>query len=428
MKKSLAPALTMAFVAGAASTAFAAANPFSDVPADHWAYEAVAQLAAEGVVEGYGDGSYRGQQEITRFEMAQMVAKAMAKGVDSAALDKLAAEFAEELNSLGVRVANLEKKVDNVKFFGELRSQAVRRITQDKGTGNKTADNMNRSELRLKMYAQVNKNWNVQAATYYRLNNKTSADTASGTNKWMFAQGNYGNTTVDLGKFYYTDPTTEGMIFDDYISGIQVTAGNKVKVIARAGRASHGNWGWHGGQVLATYNDKTSSYQGIDINYKDKKFGIGAAFHNFSGGFNEMLNADDSSKFYADNSAKIWAAGLSYRFDNNWRLSGAYAENTEGEVSKKHRRAYYAQLDYKGIKRAKKGSWGAHVAYKHLGQYAALIPTYDYADSDMKGVELGLDYVFDKNIVGRLGYFNGKMINDKQDDAEILFSRVQFFF
>lgn len=81
MKKSLASALTTALVVGAASTAFAAANPFSDVPADHWAYEAVAKLEAEGVIEGYGDGSYRGHQEITRFEMAQMIARAMAKGV-----------------------------------------------------------------------------------------------------------------------------------------------------------------------------------------------------------------------------------------------------------------------------------------------------------------------------------------------------------
>lgn len=421
MKKSLASTLTAAVVVGAAGTAFAAANPFADVPADHWAYDAVAQLAAEGIVEGYGDGSYRGEQEITRFEMAQMIAKAMAKGENSAALDKLAAEFADELNSLGVRVSNLEKKVDNVKFFGELRSQAVRRITEDKATGEKTAGNINRSELRLKMYAQVNNNWNVQAATYYRLNNKTSADVTSGTNKWMFAQGNYGKTTVDLGKFYYTDPTTEGMIFDDYVSGIQVTAGNKVKVSARAGRTSHGNW------YANTSNGKTSSYQGIDVNYKNKKFGIGAAFHNFDGGFENMANPDGAGN-YSDKSAKIWAAGLSYRFDNNWRLSGAYAENTEGKVSKDHRKAYYAQLDYKGMKRGKKGSWGAHVAYKHLGQFAAPIPTYDYADADMKGVELGLDYVFDKNIVGRLGYFNGKMINEKQDKAEILFSRVQFFF
>ena len=57
MKKSLTAALTTALVVGAASTTFAAANPFSDVPADHWAYDAVAQLADDGIIEGYGDGA-----------------------------------------------------------------------------------------------------------------------------------------------------------------------------------------------------------------------------------------------------------------------------------------------------------------------------------------------------------------------------------
>ena len=119
MKKTLVSALTTALVVGAASTTFAAANPFSDVPADHWAYDAVAQLAQDGVINGYGDGTFRGQQEITRYEMAQMVAKAMAKtdvsAADKAMIDKLAAEFSDELNNLGVRVSNLEKKTDNVK-------------------------------------------------------------------------------------------------------------------------------------------------------------------------------------------------------------------------------------------------------------------------------------------------------------------------
>ena len=55
MKKTLVSALTTALVVGAASTTFAAANPFSDVPADHWAYDAVSQLAADGVIEGYGE-------------------------------------------------------------------------------------------------------------------------------------------------------------------------------------------------------------------------------------------------------------------------------------------------------------------------------------------------------------------------------------
>ena len=111
MRKAFLSICAAALLVGATFTAFAATNPFEDVPADHWAYDAIAQLAADGVIEGYGDGTYRGDQEITRFEMAQMVARAMAKGGgNKAIIDKLAAEFADELNQLGVRVAALEKK------------------------------------------------------------------------------------------------------------------------------------------------------------------------------------------------------------------------------------------------------------------------------------------------------------------------------
>ena len=122
MKKTLAAALTTALVLGAASTTFAAANPFSDVPADHWAYDAVSQLAKDGVIEGYGDTTFQGNKNITRYEMAQMIAKAMAKTNvpqnDKALIDKLAAEFSDELNNLGVRVSNLEKNADKVKWNG----------------------------------------------------------------------------------------------------------------------------------------------------------------------------------------------------------------------------------------------------------------------------------------------------------------------
>ena len=93
MRKTLATTLTTALLVGAASTTFAAANPFSDVPADHWAYDAVTQLAQDGVIEGYGDTTFRGNQSITRYEMAQMVAKAMARtdvsSSDKALIDKL---------------------------------------------------------------------------------------------------------------------------------------------------------------------------------------------------------------------------------------------------------------------------------------------------------------------------------------------------
>jgi hypothetical protein len=118
MKKTLVTLLALVFVLGIAGTAFAApANPFVDVPAKHWAYGAVAKLAKAGIVDGYGDGTFRGDRSMTRYEMAQVVAKAMAKSEKAdaemkALIDKLAVEFAAELNNLGVRVAKLEAKTN----------------------------------------------------------------------------------------------------------------------------------------------------------------------------------------------------------------------------------------------------------------------------------------------------------------------------
>ena len=129
MKKKhlIAAAAVSALVVGSTSAAFAAANPFTDVPADHWAYDAVAQLAKDGVIDGYGDGTFQGDQKITRYEMAKMVAKAMAKpnvsSTDKDLLDKLSAEFGDELNNLGVRVAKLERNADTVKWSGNFQQK-----------------------------------------------------------------------------------------------------------------------------------------------------------------------------------------------------------------------------------------------------------------------------------------------------------------
>ncbi|MBO5651338.1 MAG: S-layer homology domain-containing protein, partial [Selenomonas sp.] len=123
MKKLLA-VVGAACLLGSANVASAAASPFSDVPQDSWAYDAVAQLAADGIVEGYGDGSFKGGRAITRYEMAQITAKAMAKnptGTDKALVDKLAAEFGSELKNLGVRVAELERNADNFRVDGFFR-------------------------------------------------------------------------------------------------------------------------------------------------------------------------------------------------------------------------------------------------------------------------------------------------------------------
>lgn len=119
LKVAVATALTVAF----AAPAFA--NPFSDVPAKHWAYDAVNKLVQAGIVDGYGDGTFRGDKTMTRYEMAQIVAKAMNKnlsGEQKAIVDKLSKEYAAELNNLGVKVEGLQNQVnDMVKFSGDAR-------------------------------------------------------------------------------------------------------------------------------------------------------------------------------------------------------------------------------------------------------------------------------------------------------------------
>ena len=92
------------------------ANPFVDVPLNHWAYDAVQDLAAKGVIIGYPDGTFGGTRTLTRYEFAEATARALAyvesmgfaSAEDVEVLEKLSIEFADELANLGVKVSDLE--------------------------------------------------------------------------------------------------------------------------------------------------------------------------------------------------------------------------------------------------------------------------------------------------------------------------------
>ena len=122
-KKKLALCVLSALMLSSTS-AFASDNDlFSDVPADHWAYQAVSQLSRDGIITGYEDGTFQGDMIVTRYEMAQIVANArthmtMATGNDQELINQLSDEFREDLESLGVRVTRLEKNIPNVKITG----------------------------------------------------------------------------------------------------------------------------------------------------------------------------------------------------------------------------------------------------------------------------------------------------------------------
>ena len=419
MKKSLVSALTTALVVGAASTTFAAANPFSDVPADHWAYDAVAQLAAEGVVEGYGDGSYRGEQEITRYEMAQMVAKAMAKGATSAQLDKLAAEFAEELNSLGVRVANLEKKVDNVKWAGQLRYRYARKHTNNKGRHN---GNKNELRFRIEPSATVNNHWTVKSRFDYAGDTKTSDDVDEVAVDRMYAEGKYNFGTIQLGKFNVKTNADFGLVNDDTMTGISVEAGKKLKVKAVAARYNYDDGG-----ILKAGKDATGDVLGLEVYSKANKLSYGVGY--MQGKISDERNA----AAVKEDKMRIVYGGLGYRFNKSVAVEAAYARNTKetfnADSSARQRMAF--NLKYKGADKAKAGSYGLWAGYLNIGNASGLYSTQRSGNAglvdDFRGWEIGGQVTLAKNIQGQLRYNWGNQVSNGADYSAV-FSEVNFWF
>ena len=431
MKKSLVSALTTALVVGVASTTFAAANPFSDVPADHWAYDAVSQLAADGVINGYGDGTYRGDKNITRYEMAQLIAKAMAKAdvsaKDKALIDKLAAEFSDELNNLGVRVAKLEKHADMVKWTGELRY----RYWSYRNEGERK-QNKDQLQLRLFPTAEVNDHWKVKArvtATTY-MDKDGSRRNADGTSKnddnvkltYAFAEGDYKNFNVKMGKMPFYSTADDGLVMDDFFSGVQATFGKDVKFRLEGGRFTMTDANDRLSEYYGT--DTASNYWGAEVLYEGKKLTAGTAYRQFSNeAFKDAPNYRDGNP---SDKAQIWSIGAKYAFDKNIAFGASYASNAKADH---YAKSYNFQLDYKGAQRANPRTWGAHVAYRRLGQNVSVMPTYDTArgENNVRGWELGVDYIPLKNVLMSAAYFDGKDLAD-HSKTKTLFGRVSFFF
>lgn len=125
-KKFLVSAVVLGVLSFSSVAMAATANPFTSVPKDHWAYGAVEKLVQAGLVDGYGDADFRGEKAITRYEMAELVAKAMANvdkadDANKAALDRLSTEYSDELANMGVRLAKVESKMSSFKWYGDAR-------------------------------------------------------------------------------------------------------------------------------------------------------------------------------------------------------------------------------------------------------------------------------------------------------------------
>lgn len=435
MKKTLVSALTTALVVGAASTTFAAANPFADVPADHWAYDAVAQLVQDGIVNGYAaDGTYKGDQNMSRYEMAQIVAKAMAKSEaadnnNKALIDKLAAEFSDELANLGVRVADLEAKTDNVKWEGLIRYDWKSNNFAANDGHKKTEDGSNTVKLRFEPSMVINENWTGHARIDYDVNkDNTAADDGAEVQK-IYAEGQYSKFNVKLGRFGTFSDASHGLVIDDQVTGAEFTYAptEAWKVKATAGRTDVVNKNL----VTGTQDKDAATYWAVEAGYAQGKWDAGLGYHT-------VLDTHTNQKSNGNNgSYHIVDLGVGYAFDKNVKLTGDYAWGVSQDKYKDAaNNAYSIELDYKGANAADPGSWGAYVAYRQLAPFATISYTYDFGAGDvgvasLKGWEIGTNYTFAKNIIATAKYFNGKdtaAIAGKDDKATGVFTRVDFLF
>ena len=348
MKKILALAAVAALTAGVSAYA---ANPFSDVTPDDWAFQAVSDLSAQGVVEGYPDGSFKGERNMTRYELAQIIARLMAKedqlnAEQQATLDKLAGEYADELANLGVRVANLEKKVGNISWSGDARMQYQHALAE--GSRTEHADSWN-GRMRINVEGQVNDQVTVNGRF---------------VNEMDFKDGDSSSTSMDRinAKWTPNDAT--------YVT------------IGRQGVAL---------DVTGTFWDEDGVFDGVAAGWDNGKVGVEAGYGRFKSAENEaegwsgqdkteawygkltghIADAADVSAFYLKNAQKqdkgaqvgenasAWGAGLSYGI-GDFTVDGDYVktQNTQaGDAA-----LWTAGLTYGEVDTDKVGSWslGAH--------------------------------------------------------------------
>ena len=373
MKKQFAAIFAATAVLGV-TTAFAA-NPFSDVTPDSWAYQAVSQLANAGIVNGYPDGTFKGQNNITRYEMAQMVAKAMANqdranAEQQAMINRLADEFSNELNNLGVRVARLEDRVGNVKVTGDARLR-YRDAEHEKSKFDARA--------RVQFNAKVNDRTDAVVrltSGNFELGNSQNGGNANATIDRAYVNHKFGErVSLKAGRFGQT--IGGGLAFDGTFDGAQLNAGNdKIQAQAAYGYMVSGE-----AAGLTKDQNVTNTYLGLS-----GKLGK----HTMVGGFYDRVNQDSTNGY-----KNIYGFNADANFDKVW-VGGEWLKDSHVDESQ----AWTAGLGYGDYNIAKKGSWDVKGQYFNAKANAPIVDTtYNHLyTTNAKGWMASVNYALQNNV------------------------------
>ena len=410
MKKSLVFAMAMAL--GVSATAFAA-NPFSDLPAGHWAYGAVAKLAAAGVVDGYPDGTFKGDKTMTRYEMAQIVAKALAKGAIGAD-DKLVSEFADELDNLGVRVARLEKNADAVKITGNIRTHYAHT------TGDYGKKSVTKTRSRLFFTGEVNDNWHYvgMLQNEQQWNNKGTND--SGDNDTDFQRayltGNIGVVNMTAGR--YNGTYAEGNVYDTRVDAVNANVKTGATYIGAT-------WGKLANLDTYGWSTKTDSNAG---EFAQAVLGGDIGNLNLEANYLHVKDIDTAWMTGKDN---IWTAAATYKA-GDWTVGAMYLHgDADDKVDgvEPDNDGWVAKLAYKGATASKPGSWGLFGKYYDQGGATYIAHTmngnYDaFGPDGFKGWMVGGNLTVAKNMVAQVEYYDLKDKGSTSDHNKTLWSQM----
>jgi hypothetical protein len=424
MKKKILASLVATMAVGA--TCAFAANPFVDVPTDSWAYKSVVELADAGVIQGVDGTYFQGNRNITRYEAAEMTAKAMAH-MDKASVEqraminKLADEYADELNSLGVRVSNLEQKVGNVKMTGDFR---IRYKHQSDAFTRNEAKNVTSDQFQYRMRLRANAyiNDKTKAVLGVSTNNKTFFDgdsktAASGDENSIYVDDAY--VTSDLTKNFnvkagrwdlYNLGNGLGLQYGDTFEAMQgqYKLGNFTLTGGfgefKEGAAYKGYYSETvGGTPIYNNNSITTAHSlvGIQTGYGEiegafNKVGFGVYYNAFSG---TPANKDNQ------NLSKIIGGYAKFQLGNQWNLIGDYQKVKKQTTSATDDDAnlWGAKLSYGTAAFNKTGSWDAWLEYINADPNALYGSTNSWRQANLldnvKSWGVGVDYTIGKNVM-----------------------------
>ena len=335
----------------------------------------------------------------------------MAKGAN---VDKLAAEFADELDNLGVRVANLEKKADNVKVTGE-----ARYLYEDSSNGG-NIDNSLRS--RIWVNGQINDDWSY---TGMLQNTQDLHDNVGNENtafQRAYVEGKLGGLNVTAGR--YNAFFANGNVYDTRADGVEVSYGSKIQLKGFAGKGTDATW------TDANNEDHDTSfgnYAGVELTGDFNKLGLTAGYVNFKDMYKDAVGEG------LDNA--IWYVGGSYDFDGNVAVSGMYLKGdmsqNDDDVNVIGSDGWTAGLTYKGAEASEAGSWGLFANYYDQGGMTYVAHTTDantFDNEGFKGWGVGTNYAFAKGIVGTVAYYDTVSKLHDEDHDNIVWADLTFTF